>query len=292
MRACLVQAVEARLTTIRQRTHTWLGEGGRPRARKTSPSACCHTQQTPNNMTRLLPIVLLFIAPHACSAAALATSAKSFRDCCKKKPEVDVERLLSATKQYCEMLSRFGRFVGPSIANVRQCMEKVEKARRELKKDSDSKLKKVKELLKLEGTKGIHKKGGVLADPSAAMGLLWLRRGLEFWADVFEQEARILGLQKKGKLKGEPPTLQSQCAAAYKRTVEPFHGWISRRAFAAAQGMTPSWEEVRERACLGCDSDEAFQKELASLAAATRELCELLQKVHVKYDMEDKRRSI
>ena len=80
---------------------------------------------------------------------------------------------------------------------MRQCMEKVEKARRELKKDSDSKLKKVKELLKLEGTKGIHKKGGVLADPSAAMGLLWLRRGLEFWADVFEQEAKILGLHEE-----------------------------------------------------------------------------------------------
>ena len=193
---------------------------------------------------------------------------------------------LVSDKQYCGY-SRDSAYVGPSIANVRQCMEKVEKARASSRTPTELKRSGVAETGHQRHPQGRHARRPVGHD-----GLALAAPRPRVRADVFEREAKILRLQKKGKLKGEPPTLQSQCAAAYKRTVEPFHGWISRRAFAAAQGMTPSWEEVRERACLGCDSDEAFQKELASLSAATRELCELLQKVHVKYDMEDKRRSI
>ena len=39
-------------------------------------------------------------------------------------------------------------------------------------------------LLELERDSGIHGAGGVLADPSAAMAILWLRRSMDFMVGV------------------------------------------------------------------------------------------------------------
>ena len=39
-------------------------------------------------------------------------------------------------------------------------------------------------LLELERDSGIHGRGGVLADPSAAMAILWLRRSMDFMVGV------------------------------------------------------------------------------------------------------------
>ena len=40
-------------------------------------------------------------------------------------------------------------------------------------------------MLDEEVSSGMHSPGGVLADPSAAIGLLWARRGLAFWIALF-----------------------------------------------------------------------------------------------------------
>ena len=39
-------------------------------------------------------------------------------------------------------------------------------------------------LLELERDSGIHGAGGMLADPSAAMAILWLRRSMDFMVGV------------------------------------------------------------------------------------------------------------
>ena len=41
-------------------------------------------------------------------------------------------------------------------------------------------------LLEAETASGMHQPGGLLTDPSAAMGLLWARRGLAFWVLVYK----------------------------------------------------------------------------------------------------------
>ena len=41
-------------------------------------------------------------------------------------------------------------------------------------------------LLELERDSGIHGRGGLLADPSAAMAILWLRRSMDFMVGVQE----------------------------------------------------------------------------------------------------------
>jgi len=238
------------------------------------------------------PILFLLVASASGARyGALHTSAKSFRDCCSSK-DVDVGKLLAATKAYCVLISRFGKFVGPSISNVRQCMEKVEAAQKQLCTGSRRSLRSVSNLLAAERESGMHKPGGVLADPSAAMGLLWLRRGLEYWADVFEQEAAALKAASKRQNKPTPaPSLVAQCEAAYNRLLVPFHGWVSRRAFALALGLTPDWRDVR--ACAGLStSDDELRSELSLLASELRSLCGRLRRLHVQLDLEDKRRSI
>eukprot|EP00966_Prymnesium_polylepis_P017041 393201-Prymnesium_polylepis.1 len=42
-----------------------------------------------------------------------------------------------------------------------------------------------------------------------------------------------------------PPAAQDQCQHAYDQTMRPFHGWVSRRGFAAAQRGMPDWADVR-----------------------------------------------
>ena len=236
---------------------------------------------------RSLLLLLLAGAVVCGKKSEMGRMAQSLRGCCSGNSDVDVAKLLDAANGYCKTLEGFGRFVGPSVANVRGCMEKVTTARAELQAQTRKKLKTIKELLQLE--RESHQPGGVLADPSAAMGLLWLRRALEYWADVFEQQAEALGRrQRSGRA---VLTLAAQCESSYKRLVEPFHGWVSRRAFGIALGLTPDWSDVRERAGLS-ESDEALRQELTSVVTATRELCGRLRKLHVKLDLEDRRKSI
>ena len=157
--------------------------------------------------------------------------ASQLNACAMGKTDVDVPALLEATDAFCGFLCRFGKFCGPSVGNVRGCMEKVENSRKSLRKRFPGSLASFQELLECE--KPVHKPNAVLADPSAAMGLLWIRRGLQYWADVFEQQAEQLK-----KCPSKTCSLTEQCAIAYKRTVGPFHGWI-RCAMRAGHAPTP-----------------------------------------------------
>lgn len=238
-------------------------------------------------MRRCLPSAALYTLLFASVAAGRSSEwhavAKSFRGCCHGKSDVDVQQLLSSTRSYCDLLARFGRFVSPSVANVRSCIDKVDTGRREMRAQTKLKLRSVKELLRSERSK--HQKGAILADPSAAMGLLWLRRGLEFWIKVFELQIAAL------KKKDQGATLAAQCDEAYRRVVKPFHGWASRRGAAVAFGLTPEWALVCDRGGLSVEDDK-LRRELGEIVSATRELCDRLRKLQVKFELEDLRKSI
>lgn len=232
---------------------------------------------------RCTALALVFAHAFAAQRGELHRMAVTFNACSKKGSDINVVAFLDATEAYCKLLSKWGKFVGPSVGNVRGCIQKVQTARRALNKETKTKLASLHDLLTCE--KPIHKPNAVLADPSAAMGILWIRRGLEYWADVFEQQVEQL------KKKQTSTSLAEQMAIAYKRTTQQFHGWVSRRAFSAALGMTPDWSVVRKRAGLP-ETDEALRKELKELAVACRELCERLRKLQVSLELEDMRRSV
>jgi hypothetical protein len=232
-------------------------------------------------MLRSAALSLLLFLSVGANASTLRVQADSLRSCCLKKNDVDVMRLLSATRQYCDLMQTFGRFIKPSVANLRSCIDKVAAGRHALR----SKLKTCRELLNAEAERGIHRPGGVLADPSAAMGLLWLRRGLEYWADVWEQQVEFLCGKRVAS------TLKEQSKVSYDRNVLQYHGWVSRRAFGVALRMTPEWCDVRARAGLS-ESDEDLREELTALVSASRELCLRLRQMQIELDLEDTRKSV
>jgi len=195
--------------------------------------------------------------------------------------DVDLDRLQQAGADYCDLISQFGRFAKPSVANVRECLQKISVSKKGLGVSS------MLALLEGECAAGAHKPGGVLLDPSGAIGLLWVRRGLLFWAHVFEQQAKVM----MRPMRGGGSSLKEQSLRAYEAVVKQFHGWVSARAFKVALGMTPSWDLVRERVGLG-DSDDQLRDDLQGWAASMRRLAEVMRTMHEKLDLEDKRKSI
>ena len=141
------------------------------------------------------------------SQRPLRRSARAFSEC-SQGSDINVPRFLRAAKAYCDLVSRFGRFAVPSAGEISRCIVKVEQAAAQLAKNG-TKGNSMKALLQAEVALGLHGPGGVLADPSAAMGLLWTRRGIAFWLDVFQQQ-----IKKSASLKG-------QMASAYEHTRAP-----------------------------------------------------------------------
>ena len=73
-------------------------------------------------------------------------------------------------------------------------------------------------LLQTESASGIHKAGGVLADPSAAIALLWMRRSLQFLVHLLHE------LCEQGT------SVAAAMRAAYDAHLEPYHGWVLKQA--------------------------------------------------------------
>ena len=65
----------------------------------------------------------------------------------------------------------------------------------------------------------------MLADPSAAISLLWMRRSLQFLAAIMRGVA-------DDRKKGDP--VSKIAKEAYAEHLEPYHGWLLKNTFAAA----------------------------------------------------------
>jgi hypothetical protein len=150
----------------------------------------------------------------------------------------------------------------------------------------------MKALLEAEKSqKGLHAPKGVLADPSGAMALLWIRRGLVFWARLFQIASEALSSSKSKLKKRLPLTFKDQSEAAYADTIGPFHGWISRKGFKVVMRNPPDWDELRRKARLAT-SREQLAADLKKIADELTKLTNTMRSMHRKYDLEDKRKSI
>jgi len=248
-------------------------------------------------MSRLLvtQLVLLACAVHAGSAPSLAQSARHFGSCAVGSSDVDVAALVDATRAYCTLLRSFGVFTAGSIQQVNACLRKVENGRQTLIDSAPSgrraKLRKACRSMKglLVAEASVHQKGGVLADPSAAMGLLWVRRGLAFWARVFDLEAKRL--LASGCKPGAPGTLLEQTTRAYQIEIASFHGWVSRNGFMVSVRAAPEWDELCTRAALPTEPKK-LADELRKWARVLDALVGRMKALQVKHDMEDRRRTV
>ena len=103
----------------------------------------------------------------------------------------------------------------------------------------------VDELLRHEIRLGLHTRGAhaqgksaVLKDPSAAMGLTWLCRSLEFTSGIAEH-----------LVEADPARRSTADAirAAYGRTVEAYHGSVMRGLFRPGPSRAPPYDELCRR---------------------------------------------
>ena len=100
--------------------------------------------------------------------------------------------------------------------------------------------------------------GVVLADPSAAMGLLWLARSLHFLVAATDQ------LRQKGEAELDAESAAAAAGGAttfgggemfedpmagalrlaYAESLEPYHGWMLRKTLQLASSQAPSYPAV------------------------------------------------
>ena len=93
---------------------------------------------------------------------------------------------------------------------------------------------------------GAHKPGaGVLAEPSAALSLLWLLRSLRFQLQLLDgivKDGGRSGGSRSGGGKGAP--LAAIAREAYTHTLEPHHGLWLRSTVRTALGTMPTREAL------------------------------------------------
>ena len=95
----------------------------------------------------------------------------------------------------------------------------------------------LRSLLEAERSSGVHPAVGVLAEPSAALSLVWMLRSLRF------QTSFLLGL-----LEGDRTAPLSKIVRdAYRSHLEPYHNFWLKNTFRAGLGAIPRREEFLQR---------------------------------------------
>jgi Glycolipid transfer protein (GLTP) len=160
-------------------------------------------------------------------------------------------------------------------------------------------------ILQLEKDLGIHDYSGeggklnLLKDPSCAMGLLWIRRSLQFQYTLFDALLHPSS-DNNGENSNEPD--ESAVAAraavrAYQTTLAPYHGFALRQIYnVAVTTATPSRHEWLARlggfamVDFGPAQQAATQRDLERLLAIWKPLIEHWVHLYDELDLEDLRR--
>mmetsp|Transcript_21390 Transcript_21390/g.46444 ORF Transcript_21390/g.46444 Transcript_21390/m.46444 type:complete len:269 (-) Transcript_21390:163-969(-) len=137
--------------------------------------------------------------------------------------EIDTSRLLRACRAHLELMKSGGAAMCLVAKDLESNLHKAEA----LFKKSPKECKTLASLLELERKGDIHN-GNVLSDPSAAMGLLWIRRSLAFQSHLFESLMSPDGQHPK-----------DAAYQAYNKHLSPYHGWMLRTVFPASLSQMP-----------------------------------------------------
>jgi len=131
-------------------------------------------------------------------------------------------------------VEKLGPLMALAVNNDEANCEKIRAAWAELQqREPQRDISTLRALLEAEVASGIHKPGGVLADPSAAVALRWLRRSLGFFATIL---ARMLD--------DRTASIPQIARSAYKEQLESLHGWVVRKTMCAGFSAMPCREEV------------------------------------------------
>ena len=173
--------------------------------------------------------------------------------------DLDVGRLLDAVKAFVISLEELGGFMALSMREVAVNVSKVEAAlgcTSECAYDRS-----LRALLESEILCGLHSSGRGLADPSAAMGVLWVGRVLRFWEEVC-----LLRTAPAAAGENSQAPLVQVLDTAYQSTLIQYHGWVTQQAFSLTIQAAPEWSSIEGK--LAPDND-TFRADVAEWVSAS-----------------------
>lgn len=193
---------------------------------------------------------------------------------------IDTAKLLKAIRAHLELMKSCGASLCLAAKDLEGNLRKAET----LFKKSPKECKTLASLLELERSSDIHN-GNALQDPSAAMGLLWIRRSLAFQSQLYESLVPADGQHPK-----------DAAYEAYNDHLSPFHGWMLRTVFPASLSQMPHREVFLSK--FGEVEIEELDRETeAKICRKLRALCSTLEplikvwKTHFEeFDLEDTRK--
>ena len=141
-------------------------------------------------------------------------------------------------------------------------------------------------LLEAERATGIHRPGAVLADPSAAIAFLWMRRTLQFLCHCMQ-----------GVMETDDPkeSVGTVARGAYTISLEPFHGWLLKNTFGVAMGGMPRKDEFINRLMDAPQLSEEertriCERELGECVETTRVVIDAMRALFEELELEDLRK--
>ena len=115
------------------------------------------------------------------------------------------------------------------------------------------------------------------------MGVLWLCRFLSFW-----EELCLLRAQPPTP-GGETQSFKDAVEAAYAKTLLPFHGWVTQKAFDVAVQALPEWDAVRP---IFAPVEADFAAEAAAYTRASSSLIARISATLAALDLVDTRKTM
>mmetsp|Transcript_25994 Transcript_25994/g.34519 ORF Transcript_25994/g.34519 Transcript_25994/m.34519 type:complete len:244 (+) Transcript_25994:209-940(+) len=192
---------------------------------------------------------------------------------------LNVAELLDACRDFSSALRKIGQ-----TTLARDFESNIRKAEALYNSAPSNQRQSLSSLLLLERESGIHGPNGQLQDYSAATGLLWIRRYLEFHLDMYT-----------AILASSDPT--AAAIDAYKTQIEPFHGWALRKLFTVRLStMMPPREDLLamlgnfQPQDFGQKEEQMVLKDLSELVSIWRPIVMQWRTTYEDLDLEDIRR--
>ena len=194
--------------------------------------------------------------------------------------DVDTAQLLKACRAHLILMKSGGSALRLVAKDLESNLQKAEALFKKIPKKG----KYLTSLLETERESGLHD-GNMLQDPSAAVGLLWIRRSLSFQSDLY---ASLIPPE------GQHP--RDAAMDAYSEHLSPYHGWMLQKVFPLSLSQMPE-RGVFISKFGGVEFDELeaeyereIVKKLRSLVATWEPILDLWRDEFVRLDLEDIRR--
>jgi len=199
----------------------------------------------------------------------------------KDQPEIETEKLIEACRELKASMVAVGQ--DRNAAEIDRNLKKVEALHRMAPRGRRETL---RALLEYEKELGVHGQDGRLKDPSAAIGLLWIRRSLAFQERMYTYV-----------LDGPVAPTNEAALKAYRETLEPFHGKALQMLYSMAlKKTTPNRHEMLQKLCavpenrFGAAEENATAQELRKLCETWKPLLNSWEETFETLGLEDTRK--